>query len=94
MLKKTISTKFDAADMKHLNYLYALCNRPASYLLTPEAPRTYLDTQTKKLEFMEGVRTAANNLKQTGLHCDHSEASCWLQSLANGQIIELPKCHK
>ncbi len=79
--------------MKHLNYLSALCNRLIPYL-TPETPDTCLDLQPKRLELMEAARAAANNLKQTGLHCNHCEVSRWLQSLANGQIIESPKCHK
>lgn len=93
MLSKSIPTKFESGDVERLNYLSKLYDRPVSYLIR-EATRAYLDSQAKKLEFLEEANTAMNNLNKTGLHCDHNEVSNWLKSLANGQTIEPPKCHK
>ena len=93
MLSKSIPTKFEAGDVERLTYLSKLYDRPVSYLIR-EATRAYLDSQAKKLEFMEEAKTAADNLNQTWLHCEHKDVAKWLQSLADGQIVEPPKCHK
>lgn len=93
MLTKSIPTKFEAGDLERLNYLSKLYDRPVSYLIR-EATRAYLDSQAKKLEFLEEARIAANNYRKTGMHCNHEEIKIWLKDLANGKIGNKPKCHK
>lgn len=48
----------------------------------------------QRLELLKEAEQAANNYKKTGLHCTHEEVKLWLQNLANGNIMEQPKCHK
>jgi predicted transcriptional regulator len=93
MLSKSIPTKFEAADLDRLNYFSKLYDRPVSYLIR-EATRVYLDSQAKKLEFIEEAKLAAERYQQTGLHCNHNEVTGWLKDLANGQMTRKPICHK
>jgi|GEM_PF-3111655 len=93
MLTKSIPTKFEAGDLERLNYLSKLYDRSVSYLIR-EATRAYLDSQAKKIAFLEEARVAANNYKKTGMHCNHEEVKGWLKDLANGHTNRKLKCHK
>ncbi|MFN7095215.1 MAG: CopG family ribbon-helix-helix protein [Burkholderiales bacterium] len=93
MMTKSIPTKFDEHDLNQLNYLAKLYDRPVSYLIR-EATRTYIQSQAKKLEFLEEARSAANNFEKTGLHSTHPEVKSWLNKLSQGINAERPKCHK
>lgn len=93
MLNKSVPTKFDEQDLDRLNYFAKLYDRPVSYLIR-EATRTYLNIQSKKLEFLEEANKASENYRATGMHCNHQEVKDWLGNLANGNVVERPKCHK
>ena len=93
MLNRSIPTKFDEGDFERLNYFSKLYDRSVSYLIR-EATRTYLDSQAKKLEFLEESRQAEEHYRITGLHCTQKEVSAWLNKLGKGQICGKPKCHK
>jgi predicted transcriptional regulator len=93
MLTKSIPTKFEASDLERLNYLSKLYDRPVSYLIR-EATRAYLDSQAKKIAFLQEAKMAADNFNSTGLHASHGEVKGWLSDLANGKINEKPVCHK
>lgn len=93
MLSKSIPTKFDAGDLDRLAYLSKLYDRPISYLIR-EATRAYLDSQAKKLAFLEEAKIALENYKATGKHSTHEEVKGWLKDLANGQVSRKPKCQE
>ncbi len=93
MLTKSIPTKFEAGDVERLNYLSKLYDRSVSYLIR-EATREYLDSQAKKIAFLEEARIASGNYEKTGMHCNHEEVKNWLKDLANGHVGRTPKCHK
>lgn len=93
MLTKSIPTKFEAGDIDRLNYLSKLYDRPVSYLIR-EATKAYLDSQAKKIAFLQEAKIASENFQQTGLHASHNEVKGWLSDLASGKVGEKPICHK
>lgn len=93
MLSKSIPTKFEAGDLERLNYLSKLYDRPVSYLIR-EATRAYLESQAKKIAFLQEAKLASEHFHATGLHASHNEVKGWLSDLANGHVHEKPICHK
>ena len=93
MFAKSIPTKFESGDIDRLNYLSKLYDRPISYLIR-EATKAYLDSQSKKLAFLQEANIAYEHFNDTGLHVNHIEMKNWLNNLSSGNLTEKPICHK
>ncbi len=69
------------------------CRDKSVHSLMLQAIESFVEREEKREKLRQDAIKAHENYIQTGLHVTSTEANTWLESLANGQNTEPPKCH-
>ncbi len=86
------SIKLPIALKERVQFLADTRNRSLHSLLI-SAIETYVDKEEQREKLRQDAIKAHDEYMLTGLHVNNNEVVDWLEALAEGREVELPKCH-